>query len=79
MRHFLKIAGVLLLLVGAQRALSQSDSEHLRRGARVFVEKMDGFEDNFAAALHAKQVPVIARPLFCPRPYGLSVPAPETA
>jgi hypothetical protein len=59
MRYFLKIATVLLLLAGAQTALPQSDSEHIRSGAKVFVEKMDGFEDNFVAALHAKQVPVV--------------------
>jgi hypothetical protein len=59
MRHFLTIAAVLLLLAGAQRVLPQSDSEHIRSGAKVFVEKMDGFEDNFVAALHAKQVPVV--------------------
>lgn len=59
MRHFLKISAVLLLLTGAQRVLPQSDSEHIRSGAKVFVEKMDGFEDNFVAALHAKQVPVV--------------------
>jgi hypothetical protein len=59
MRHFLKIATVLLLLAGAQRAVPQSDSEHIRSGAKVFIEKMDGFEDNFVAALHAKQVPVV--------------------
>jgi hypothetical protein len=59
MRHFLKIAAVLLLLAGAQRVLPQSDSAHIRSGAKVFIEKMDGFEDNFVAALHAKQVPVV--------------------
>jgi hypothetical protein len=59
MRHFLKIATVLLLLAGAQRVLPQSDSENIRSGAKVFVEKMDGFENNFVAALHAKQVPVV--------------------
>lgn len=59
MNHFLKIAAVLLLLGGAQRALSQSGSDHIRSGAKVFVEKMDGFEDNLVAALHAKQVPVV--------------------
>ncbi len=59
MRHFLKIAAVLLLLAGAQRALPQSDSAHIRSGAKVFVEKMDGFEDNFIAALRTKQVPVV--------------------
>ena len=59
MRHFLKITAVLLLLAGAQGALPQSGSEHIRSGAKVFIEKMDGFEDNFVAALHAKQVPVV--------------------
>ena len=59
MRHFIKIAAALLLLAGAQIALPQSDSAHIRSGAKVFVEKMDGFEDNFVAALHAKQVPVV--------------------
>src|SRR6266849_1458702 len=56
------ITGVLILiglLAGAQRALPQSGGEHIRSGAKVFVEKMDGFEDNFVAALHAKQVPVV--------------------
>jgi hypothetical protein len=28
-------------------------------GARVFIEKMDGFEDYLAAAFQAKQVPVV--------------------
>jgi hypothetical protein len=55
--------GVLALLiglfVGAQKVFPQADSEHIRSGAKVFVEKMDGFEDNFVAALHAKQVPVV--------------------
>ena len=58
-RQFLRIATVLLLLAGAQIALPQSDSTHIRSGAKVFVEKMDGFEDNLVAALHAKQVPVV--------------------
>jgi hypothetical protein len=49
----------VLLLVGAVSILPQSDSNHIRSGAKVFVEKMDGFEDNFVAALHTKQVPVI--------------------
>jgi hypothetical protein len=55
----MKIAVVLLLLAGAHRALPQSGSDHIPSGAKVFVEKMDGFEDNFVAALHTKQVPVI--------------------
>ncbi len=56
------ITGVLILiglLAGAQRVLPQSDNAHIRSGAKVFIEKMDGFEDNFVAALHAKQVPVV--------------------
>ncbi|SRR6266702_5923264 len=57
------IAAVLALLIGLlagpQRVLPQSDSAHIRSGAKVFIEKMDGFEDNFVAALHAKQVPVV--------------------
>lgn len=59
MRRLPKITAVLLLLVGAHGALPQSDSEHIRSGAKVFVEKMDGFEDNFVAALQAKKVPVV--------------------
>jgi hypothetical protein len=55
------ILGLVLVcaLARPQIALSQSDSAHIRSGAKVFVEKMDGFEDNFVAALHAKQVPVV--------------------
>jgi TolB-like protein len=30
----------------------------IHRGAKVFVDKMDGFEEYFIAALHSKQVPV---------------------
>ncbi len=59
MRRSPKIAVVLLLLAGAQCVLPQSDNNHIRSGAKVFVEKMDGFEDNFIAALHTKQVPVV--------------------
>ena len=59
MRDFLRIVAMILLFAGAQRALPQSDSAHIRSGAKVFIEKMDGFEDNFVAALHAKQVPVV--------------------
>jgi hypothetical protein len=59
MRRLPKIAAALLLLAGAPGALPQSDSAHIRSGAKVFVEKMDGFGDNFVAALHAKQVPVV--------------------
>ncbi len=47
------------LFVGVQRVLPQADSEYIGRGAKVFIEKMDGFEDNFVAALHKKQVPVV--------------------
>jgi hypothetical protein len=53
------LALLIGLFVGAQKVLPQADSEHIRSGAKVFVEKMDGFEDNFVAALHAKQVPVV--------------------
>ncbi len=57
------MAGVLALLMGlfvaVQRVIPQADSGHIRSGAKVFVEKMDGFEDNFVAALHTKQVPVV--------------------
>jgi len=28
-------------------------------GARVFIEKMNGFDDYLMAALHTKQVPVV--------------------
>lgn len=59
MNHFLKVAAILLMLAGAQGALPQADNAHIRSGAKVFVEKMDGFEDNFIAALHTKQVPVV--------------------
>jgi hypothetical protein len=59
MRLFLKVAAVLFLLAGAPRAFPQSDNNHIRSGAKVFIEKMDGFEDNFIAALHTKQVPVV--------------------
>jgi hypothetical protein len=59
MRLFLKAAAVLLLLTGARVAVPQTDTLHIRSGAKVFVEKMDGFGDNFVAALHAKQVPVV--------------------
>lgn len=57
------MTGVLALLIGlfveVQRVIPQGDSGHIRSGAKVFVEKMDGFEDNFIAALHTKQVPVV--------------------
>jgi len=57
------MAGVLALLIvlfaGAQRVLPQAGGEHIRSGAKVFVEKMDGFENNLVAALHTKQVPVV--------------------
>jgi hypothetical protein len=53
------LALLICLFVGVQRVLPQAGSEYIRRGAKVFVEKMDGFEDNFVAALHAKQVPVV--------------------
>ena len=59
MKHFFKVAAVLLLLAVAQSVLPQSDNNHIRSGAKVFVENMDGFGDNFVAALHAKQVPVV--------------------
>jgi hypothetical protein len=59
MTLFSKIAAILLMLAGAQGALPQADNAHIRSGAKVFVEKMDGFEDNFIAALHTKQVPVV--------------------
>ena len=59
MRLFSKVVAMLLLLAVARSAFPQSDSAHIRSGAKVFVEKMDGFEDNFIAALHAKQVPVV--------------------
>jgi hypothetical protein len=57
------ITGVLVLFislfVGVQRVLPRANSEYISRGAKVFIEKMDGFEDNFVAALHKKQVPVV--------------------
>ncbi len=61
LRRSTAVALVLLigLFAGAQRVISQADNEHIRSGAKLFVEKMDGFEDNFVAALHTKQVPVI--------------------
>src|SRR6267378_6013061 len=59
MRLFPKLAVVLLLLAGALEAGPQSDDAHIRSGAKVFVEKMGGFEDNFIAAIHTKQVPVV--------------------
>jgi hypothetical protein len=59
MRRLPTIAAGLLLLAGASGAFPQSDSAHIRSGAKVFVEKMDGFEDNLIAALHTKQVPVV--------------------
>jgi hypothetical protein len=49
----------ILLLVGAASLFPQSDNNHIRSGAKVFVENMDGFGDNFVAALHAKQVSVV--------------------
>lgn len=61
LRRSIAVALILLigLFVGAQRVIPQADSGHIRSGAKVFVEKMDGFEDNFIAALHTKQVPVV--------------------
>jgi hypothetical protein len=59
MKHFFKLAAVVLLVAGAQSAVPQSDNNHIRSGAKVFVETMDGFGDNFVAALHTKQVPVV--------------------
>jgi len=47
------------MLAGALDAGPQSDTAHIRSGAKVFVEQMDGFEDNFIAAIHTKQVPVV--------------------
>ncbi len=32
---------------------------HIVPGARVFIEKMNGFDDDLTAALHAKQVPLV--------------------
>lgn len=34
-------------------------AEHIPAGAYVFIETMDGFEDYLAAAIHAKQVPLV--------------------
>jgi hypothetical protein len=59
MKHSPKIAALLLLIAGAQSLLPQSDTNHIRSGAKVFVENMDGFGDNFVAALHTKQVQVV--------------------
>src|SRR5882762_10737992 len=56
---FPRVAVILLLLAGAPAVVPQSDSAHIHSGAKVFVEKMGGFEDNFIAALHTKQVPVV--------------------
>lgn len=52
---------MVLLFIGTTSLLPQSqpDTAHIRSGAKVFVEKMDGFEDNFIAALHTKQVQVV--------------------
>ena len=36
-----------------------SQLEHIVPGSRVFIEKMNGFEDYLAAAIQAKQVPVV--------------------
>lgn len=56
----------VLILLAAVRAGAQQpptaappDSQHIPPGAYVFLEKMDGFEDYLAAALHAKQVPLV--------------------
>ena len=46
---------LLCVCAGAQRT---STSHVIHRGAKVFIEKMDGFGDYFTAALHSKQVPV---------------------
>jgi len=48
------LAGVLLTALCAVAQQSRIPS-----GARIFIEKMDGFEDYLTAALHAKQVPVV--------------------
>ena|SRR5271157_4483550 len=42
----------------AQQASPDPYIRHITPGARVFIEKMDGFEDYLMAALQAKQVPV---------------------
>lgn len=52
------LAILIVVLAGAQRVFPQAENR-IGRGAKVFVENMDGFEENFTAALHAKQVPVV--------------------
>jgi poly-gamma-glutamate capsule biosynthesis protein CapA/YwtB (metallophosphatase superfamily) len=52
------LAILIALLTGALRVFPQAEN-HIGRGAKVFVENMEGFEENFVAALHSKQVPVV--------------------
>jgi len=56
-------AGLLLiaLLASAQQPTGSPPEppEHIVSGARVFIAKMDGFEDYLAAAIQAKQVPLV--------------------
>jgi hypothetical protein len=60
---FCGVASLLLTAVFAvtqqSPASSQSEVQHIQRGAKVYIEKMDGFDDYLAAALHVKQVPVV--------------------
>jgi hypothetical protein len=49
MRHVLFLVLLTAVCVGA----------HIPSGANVFIEPMEGFEDYLAAALHAKQVPLV--------------------
>lgn len=51
--------GSLLLLFICICVLAQSQgSPTIHNGAKVYVEKMDGFGDYFIAAMHSKQVPL---------------------
>jgi hypothetical protein len=50
---YLWLVCVLLAVVCA------AEAQRIPSGARVFIEKMDGFEDYLAAAFQTKQVPVV--------------------
>lgn len=58
--------GLILLIATAYTTMgqqapppSQSDSDHIRQGSRIFIEEMGGFEDYLTAAFYAKRVPVV--------------------
>jgi TolB-like protein len=50
---------VFIALVCPLAAAQQNSTSHeIHRGAKVFIEKMDGFEEYVIAALHSKRVPL---------------------